>query len=108
MEFVLNETIEVLVPFAFIVSYIIVFYGPNHDVMGNIGCDYWTFQKVDDLNTFLMPVLLMALVDCSSVLISGVPLWKYCRINIVREYCSVIQRYWALLGLLGAALLLSV
>ena len=108
MELVLNETIEVIVPIAFIVSYTIVFYGPNHDVMGNVGCDYWTFQKVEDLNAFLMPVLLMALVDCSSGLVSGVLLWKYCRINIVREYCIVIRRYWAILGLLGAAYLFSV
>ena len=108
MELVLNETIEILVPIAFIVSYTIVFYGPNHDVMGNVGCDYWTFQKVEDLNAFLMPVLLMALVDCTSGLVSGVLLWKYCRINIVMEYCSVIRRYWAILGLLGAAYLFSV
>ena len=108
MELVLNETIEVLVPIAFIASYTIVFYGPNHDVMGNVGCDYWTFQKVEDLNAFLMPVLLMTLFDCSSGLVSGVLLWKYCRINIIREYCSAIQRYWVLLGLFGAANLFSV
>ena len=98
MELVLNETIEVLVPIAFIASYTIVFYGPNHDVMGNVGCDYWTFQKVEDLNAFLMPVLLMTLVDCSSGLVCGVLLWKFCRINILLRCCKIMDSYWKIIS----------
>ena len=47
-ELVLNETIEILVPLAFIVSYATAFYGPNYDKLGSVGCNYWTFQKVEN------------------------------------------------------------
>ena len=44
-ELVLNEFVETLVPIAFIISYSIVFYGPNHNIIENVGCGYWSFKK---------------------------------------------------------------
>ena len=107
-ELVLNEIIETLVPIAFIISYSIVFYGPNHDVIGNVGCGYWSFQKIEDLNTFLLPVMLMAFLDTASVIISGALLHIYCNTNILLEYCRVVKRYWMILAIDGAAYFLAV
>ena len=108
VELVLNETIEVFVPITFMLSYLIVYYGPNYGVIGNVGFDYWTFKKIEDVKGFLTPVALMALADCASGFISGVLLWEQCRINIILEYCSAIRKYWSVIGGVGAAILLSV
>ena len=108
LELVLHETIEALVPIAFIVSYLIVFYGPNNNIIGNVGCGYWTFQKVENLNDFLLPVILMALPDFGSGVLSGILLWKYCSVNILLEYCSAIKKYWSLLASYGATNLIGV
>ena len=107
-ELVLNEIVETLVPIAFIISYSIAFYGPNHDVIGNVGCGYWSFQKIEDLNTFLVPVMLMTFFDTASVIISGALLHIYCNSNILLEYCRVVKRYWMILAIDGAAYFLAV
>ena len=108
MELVLNETVETMVHIAFIVTYIFVYHGPNPDVIGNVGCECWTFKKVENLTTFLSPILLMAFADCVSGIISGVLLWKYCNVNIILEYCATLKKYWVILGFLGASNLLTV
>ena len=102
LELIFNETIELLVPLSFIGSYIPAFYGPNQEILGSVGCNYWTFNKVDDIYAFLIPVILMAVMDCGSGLISGVLLLKFCRINILKEYCNIIKRYWLILAFSGA------
>ena len=102
IELVSNETIELMVPISFIGSYIIAYYGPNYDIIGSVGCSYWTFDKVEDILAFLMPVLTMAILDCGSALIAGVLLLKFCQVNIIEEYNSMIKKYWMLLAFFGA------
>ena len=97
-ELVLNETIEIIVPLAFIVSYATAFYGPNYDKLGSVGCDYWTFKKVDDIKSFLTPVVFMEIVDFGTAVISGILLYRLCHINILKEYFSTIKRYWVTLA----------
>ena len=47
-ELIINEVIEIFVPFAFVITYTISYYGPNAAILGNIGNDYWHFKKVHD------------------------------------------------------------
>ena len=108
MELILNETIEVLVPLAFIVSYATAFYGPNYDKLGSVGCNYWTFQKVENIKSFLTPVVFMEMVDFGTAVVSGILLWRLCNINIIKEYCSTIKRYWIILAFSGAYNIISV
>ena len=107
-ELVLNETIEILVPLSFIVSYATAFYGPNYDKLGSVGCNYWTFEKVEDINSFLTPVVFMEIVDFGTAVISGILLYRLCRINILKEYVSTIKRYWVTLAFSGAYNIISV
>ena len=101
-ELIFNETIELLVPISFIASYLIAFYGPNHDILVSVGCDYWTFGKVEDLHSFLMPVLIMAIIDCGSGVLSEILLLKFSHLNISMEYCSIIKKYWKILTFCAA------
>ena len=107
-ELVLNETIEILVPLAFIVSYATAFYGPNYDKLGSVGCNYWTFKKVDDIDSFLTPVVFMEIVDFGTAVISGILLYRLCHINILKEYCRTIKRFWVTIAFSGATNILSV
>ena len=45
-QLVLNESIEIMVPTALIVSWCIGYYGPNKDIMGIQDCDLWHKQNV--------------------------------------------------------------
>jgi len=96
-ELILNEIIEVIVPFAFICSFAMAYYGPNAGILGNIGNDYWTFRKVDDITRIVKSALTMSLIDFLSAVTAITVLWKYCRINALKECCKVFKKYWQIL-----------
>ena len=93
-ELVLNETVEIIVPLAFIGSFTASYYGPNKDILGNVGCTIWEHQKVDDPWTHIFPVVIMALIDSISVILVVILLWNFTNINFFKEYCKTIKKYW--------------
>ena len=93
-ELVLNEIAEVVVPIAFLGSFLTAYFGPNKNILGNVGCTIWHFKKVNNLFAFLMPVIEMALIDLGSAVLASVSLWWFCRMNLWREYCCTIRKYW--------------
>lgn len=107
-ELILNEFVEVAVPIAFIGSFSLAYYGPNKNNLLGIGCSIWRRQKVDDLGVFLEPVVEMALIDSSSVIIAGISLWFFCRINIWKKYCMVIKDYWTYMASWGGTIISAV
>ena len=106
-ELVLKETIEMIVPFAYIGSFLMAYYGPNYDIMGDVGCTIWKFEKAEGLYS-LISVLEMALFDSVSFVLAGVLLWKYSRINIIQKYCKTIKKYWIHVASHGGSFLAAV
>ena len=103
-ELVLNEIVEILIPIAFIGSYCTAYYGPNKDILGNVGFEIWTYYKVEDLFSFLMPVVEMALLDFGSLILAGLLLWWLCSINIFKEYCKAIKKFWVYIVVWGGTM----
>ena len=101
-ELVLNEVIEIIIPFAFICSFAIAYYGPNSGILGNIGNDYWTFRKVNDITPLVKSALTMSLIDFLSAIITMIVLWKCCRINAIQQCCKVLKKYWQILSIQSA------
>ena len=93
-ELILNEFIEVIVPFSFIGAFSLAYYGPNKDTL-------WIVREVKHLPVFLAPVVKMALIDSGSLILAGAALLWFCRINILREYCETIRKYWIYLASMG-------
>ena len=106
-ELVLNETIETIVPLAYIGSFLMAYFGPNAKILGNIGCTIWKFEKVEGLHS-LLGVIEMAAFDFGSVILAGGLFWICCRINIFEEYCKTIKKYWIHVAFHGGSLLSSV
>ena len=100
-ELILNESVEIIVPIAFIGSFASAYFGPNNDILGGVGCSIWTYQKVQYLRDLFLPVLEMAIFDSGSLIITGCLLWNFCRINIVSKYCETIKNYWMYLAIGG-------
>ena len=107
-ELILNEIIEVMVPLALIGSFLAAYFGPNKEIIGLVGCTVWNFEKIEDLYSFIMPVIEMALLDSGSVILAGCLLRKFCGINIFQEYCKAIKKYWMHLAFHGGSLLSTV
>ena len=107
-ELIINETIEIIVPISFICTFTVAYYGPNGASLGIVGNSYWQYETVNDLETLFLPVLKMAAIDFFSALIAGILFWKFCRINIIYEYCKVIKKYWFLLAIRAATCIYGV
>lgn len=100
-ELVLNEIVEILAPLTFIGSITIAYYGPNRDMIAIVGPDLWTHQQTESLGALVMPILEMAMLDTGSLFIAGLLLWKFCRINIAKECCKALEKYWLYLAFGG-------
>ena len=98
-ELILNEFVEVAVPVAFIGGHLIFVFGP-----ASVGIR----DRLGDLQSFVMPIVQMALIDSASVILAGILLWRSCRINILQEYNQIIKKYWIYLAFYGGALISTV
>ena len=93
-ELILNECVEMMLPIAFIGTFSMAYYGPNRN-------NFWKIGKIDSLQTFLTPVVEMALIDSASVILASAALLWFCRINIFSEYTKAIKKYWIFLAFWG-------
>ena len=93
-ELILNESIEVIVPFSCIGAFSLAYYGPNKHLLSIV-------REVKNFPVFLAPVVKMALIDSGSLLLAGAALLWFCRINILKEYCKTMKKYWIYLVAFG-------
>ena len=98
LKLILVETLEVLVPLAYVITVLIAYYGPNADILGNIGNSQWQYEAIPDIRKLVESLMLMFVIDICSAIIAGLLLWKLCCINVLRKACAVIQEYWAIIA----------
>ena len=96
-KLILIELIEVLVPLCYVVTVLVAYYGPNAEILGNIGNGYWQYESIDDIWNVVQAVLVMAAIDGLSAVIVGCMLWRVCSIHILREARKLIGYLWPLI-----------
>ena len=99
---VLSETIEMLVPLTYCSSLLIAYYGPNAEIFGNIQNSYWHYKKIDNVWKTLSKISVFLVSDILSVSVSGVLLWKFCKINLIKSYCNMMNEHWLLMSIVLA------
>ena len=99
LDLVLSETIEVVASLAYSVTLAAAYYGPNSGVLGNIGNSYWAYKEVQNIENSLTIVFQIALADFGIGIICGLLLWNFGRINIFREFCTMMKTYWLAIAL---------
>ena len=107
-DLVLNETIEVLVPLAYFSTFVIAYIGPNSTIFSGIQNDYWDYKKVKDLDRIIRAGMEMFFIDFSSSIICGVILYKFCKINLLKELCKTIKQCWTIVTVLLSGKLVEV
>ena len=98
LKLILVETLEVLVPLAYVITVLIAYYGPNADILGNIGNSQWQYEAIPDIRKLVESLMLMFVIDICSAVIAGLLLWKLCCINVLRKACAAIKEYWAIIA----------
>ena len=92
------ETIEVLIPLAYSMSYGVAFYGPNARYMEKVKNTYWGNTE-QDINAVFKSVFRMAGLDACGAILIGVVLGLVCQINTFEEICIIMKKHWITLSL---------
>ena len=93
------ESLEILVPIAYSVSFLIAYYGPNGEVLGNVYNDCWQYKKIENVGKYILLTFQMFFIDLGSAIVGGLLLWKYCAINMLSVGCTMIRNYWPMIAL---------
>ena len=93
-DLVLSERVEIVTPLNYILVFLMAYYGPNAEILGNVKLTLWHFRAVTDLEQYLGNIILLFVVDFSSAIICGIILWTMCKINMFKTLQSIQKDLW--------------
>ena len=89
----LGETLEILIPLAYLVCFLAAYHGPNAEILGNIKNDYWQYVRVDDLYILMRNLLILVGVDLISLVGVFFILIRTVNINLFHVYIYLMKEY---------------
>ena len=95
-------------PLTYVICFLMAFYGPNADIMGNIKLTIWHYEAVSNIKVFLQNLSLLVCVDFMSGVINGIILWTVCKINIYKILQKIQNEYWLIMAVQEAYLFWAV
>ena len=107
-ELVLTERQSVHA-FTYLILIIMAYFGPNAEVLGNIKLRIWQFQNpITDIKEYVLNVSLWLFVDLFSAVITGILLWYFCKINLMKVVNRLQRNYWIIFAVAEAYILMEV
>ena len=100
--------VEFMVPLACVGCLFISYFGPNAELIGNIGNDYWQYSKMENLEHALKYALTFFLTDLGSLIASLALLWIFCHLNSFRAFIAIQKEFGFAFMVQMASLLSSV
>ena len=99
LSLVINESVEFLMPIAYVICFLMAYYGPNAEILGNIKNSNWQYIGIENLEETMLWIGIMFAVDLASAIISCIVLWWYCKINIIKMYLQVQNEMWYIIAI---------
>ena len=106
-QLVLTERVEAVVAFLFLSTFLMAYYGPNAELIGNVKLTIWQYQAVADVNKFLESIFLFLAINFFNG-VTGLLLWTTCKINCFKTLKNMQKEFWHILGIQEALLFVSV
>ena len=92
-KLVVNELVEFMAPLAFLLSFVVAYYGPNSNIIGNVCANVWQYKKVEDINETMGTIFLFFFTDFSSVVVCAIILRVVCKINIFKAFIATEKEF---------------
>ena len=92
-ELIINEIVEFMVAPAYLATFLVAFYGPNAELIGNIKNGFWQFEETSDISHTVIFVVNFFLIDLCSLFISAILLWKFCLINLYKAFVEIQREF---------------
>ena len=74
------------------------YYGPNGHLLGNVKNRNWHFTAVDDASSTFTVMFLLFSTDLISLVLNSTIVWTCCKIDLLKEFCAVLQKYWYIMA----------
>ena len=98
MELVVAQAVEVAVPFTYLTTFLVAYFGPNATLLGGVLNDWWHYSAVTDLGLFLENVGLFLFADCVSISTAVVCMKIFANINVLRAFVKLQKEFWLLMA----------
>ena len=95
-ELIINQTVEIIVPFTYLVCFLIAYYGPNAELLGTIKSNYWHHIPVKDIGQFMTNMGLFLIADGFSLIATYLVFMIVCGFNVLRAFSNMQKEYWFL------------
>ena len=92
-KLIIAELIEGFTPIIYGMCIALAYYGPNSNIISNVGNDYWS-EKIDNIGPLFLTMSILFAVDLFSVAINTIWLWKVMNVDMLLEFCRVLDKYW--------------
>ena len=93
-DLTLDEFVEIIMPITYVAMVLVAFYGPNHAILGNVGCNKWKWKAIPDLTKFLIALFRMFIIDLLALPVTCFILWKTVSVNFIKQLCRDVTIYW--------------
>jgi len=98
LTLIINQTVEIVVPFTYVICFIISYYGPNAEMIGTVKSEYGHHIPVKEIEHFCQNLGFFLLADCLSVTTTCVLFWIFCRVNIIRAFAYMQKEFWLIMA----------
>ena len=99
LNLIVIEIIEILVPFTYVITFLMAFYGPNGGIIGNIRNSDFHYKEVSDVSSFMEDLIGMFFIDLVGCLVTGVIMWKYASVEMLSEGYKVLKFFWPMISI---------
>ena len=103
-DLLINELVEFTGPLIFLLLFIACYFGPNYDLLEIVN----HLETHDAAIEYMEVIFILFVVDLCSTVISGVILWVFCRISLLRAFVALENEFAFCFGLLASANALGV
>ena len=107
-ELIMTERIESVIPFTYLLTFLMAYYGPNAEILGNIKLTIWQYQSVADIEDYIKNLLKLLVIDFVSFATNGILLWITCKINVFKVLQKVQAQFWLIMTIQEAFLFFEV
>ena len=102
---VLGESLEIILPLAYLLCFLAAYYGPNAELLGNIKNGFWQFKAVDELWAPTKSLLFVVVFDSISFILAGIVMLCFCNMNLAHVYLHMMKEFGLILSIHHAYLL---
>ena len=104
----ISEILEIFVPLLYTLTFMVAYYGPNATILTGVKNDYWNQNSIDNIGKVLAAESMLFSVDFAALVVVIVLLWHFGKINLLKEFCRSLQKYWILNAILAGMLISKV